>query len=457
MTQPAFDFGDEALDDPANPTLTVGELADAVNQALRRSFSDGVWVRGEITGWNERGGHAYFQLADDSPGRQAVVRVQFFATARQRLRPLLAKHRLRLADGMKVRILGYLDFYGPGGTLGLKLVSLDPRFTLGDLAQQRDQVLRRLAADGSLDTNRRHPLSPVPLRVGVVTSAGTAAWHDFHNELERCGLGFRIVLADTRVQGPEAARRVARAVIALSQQAVRQAGRVDGLDVIVVIRGGGSRNDMATFDAEPIARAIAAAPVPVLTGLGHEIDRSVADEVAHTSLKTPTACAAHLVLAVRRYLTDAEQRFGSITEVSATRLARAEQVLGERAQRIARRTQAAVERADERLAERAARLRSGSARPLLESDQHLRRGARQLATRVPQLLVAEERHLTAVEGRVRALDPVNVLARGWTITRRADGRVVRRPDELDVDDVLITQFATGTRRSRVVPSGEDET
>ncbi|MGI9052026.1 MAG: exodeoxyribonuclease VII large subunit [Ilumatobacteraceae bacterium] len=456
MTQPAFDFGDEALDDPANPTLTVGELADAVNQALRRSFSNGVWVRGEITGWNERGGHAYFQLADDSPGRQAVVRVQFFATARQRMRPLLAKHRLRLADGMKVRIFGHLDFYGPGGTLGLKLVSLDPRFTLGDLAQQRDQVLRRLVADGALDANRRHPLSPVPLRVGVVTSAGTAAWHDFHDELERCGFGFRIVLADTRVQGPEAARRVARAVLALSQQAVREADGPGGLDVIVVIRGGGSRNDLATFDAEPIARAIAAAPVPVLAGLGHEIDRSVADEVAHTSLKTPTACAAHLVQAVRRYLTDVEQRFATITEVCSARLTRSEQQLGERAQRIVRRTQAAVDRADERLAERATRLRSGAPRPLIECELHLQRCARQIPTRVAQLLVGELRQLEAVEGRVRALDPVNVLARGWTITRRADGRVVRRPDELDVDDVLITQFAAGTSRSRVVPSGGDE-
>ena len=159
MTQPAFDFGDEALDDPANPTFTVSELADAVNGALRRTFSDGIWVRGEIQGFSERGGHAYFTLGDDTPGRQANLRVQFFANARMRLRPLLQKHRLRLADGMKVRIFGHLDFYAPAGSLGLKMSDLDPRFTLGDLAQQRDQVLRRLAADGSLDANGRRRLS----------------------------------------------------------------------------------------------------------------------------------------------------------------------------------------------------------------------------------------------------------------------------------------------------------
>jgi len=446
MTQPAFDFGDEALDDPANPTYTVSELADAVNSVLRRGFSDGVWVRGEIQGWSERGGHAYFSLADDSPGRQAVVRVQLFANARMRLRPLLAKHRLRLADGMKVRIFGHLDFYAPGGQLGLKMSDLDPRFTLGDLAQQRDQVLRRLAAEGALDVNGRLPLSRVPMRVGVVSSAGTAAWHDFHDELARSGFGFRIVLADTRVQGPGAARRVTRAIQALSSHAGRPGA--GGLDVIVVIRGGGSRNDLATFDAEPIARAIAAAPVPVLTGLGHEIDRSVADEVAHTSWKTPTACAQSLVQSVALYMTAVERRYEAIVVGARTRLATADRTLSERAHRIARRTHAAVERADERLGVRIDRLRAGSHRPLSHGARRLRTVGERLVARTPQLLTAEERHLVSIEARVRSLDPVNVLARGWSITRTADGRLVRSPTDVTDGEALTTQFASGSLRSR---------
>ena len=450
MTQPAFDFGDEALDDPANPTFTVSELADAVNGALRRTFSDGIWVRGEIQGFSERGGHAYFTLGDDTPGRQANLRVQFFANARMRLRPLLQKHRLRLADGMKVRIFGHLDFYAPAGSLGLKMSDLDPRFTLGDLAQQRDQVLRRLAADGSLDANKRRRLSAVPLRVGVVSSAGTAAWHDFHDELVRSGYGFQLVLADTRVQGPEAGRRVARAITALSIHATQR-----GLDAIVVIRGGGARNELATFDAEPIARAIAAAPVPVLTGLGHEIDRSVADEVAHTSLKTPTACAAHLVGLVGQYLGAVEQRYASVLGAADAEIDRSSRALLERAHRIARRTHAAVERADERLGTRARRVRAAVDRPLAEGDRRLVAAARRLRTRVPQLLVAEDRHLANLDARVRSLDPVNVLARGWSITRTADGRIVRDPADVAVGDLLLTELAAGPVRSRVEPDGKD--
>ena len=342
--------------------------------------------------------------------------MQFFARARARLRPLLTQHRLRLAVGMKVRIFGRLELYAPSGSLGLTMTDLDPRFTLGDLAQQREQVLRRLVADGSVDANRRRPLGPVPLRIGVVSSAGTAAWHDFHDELERSGFGFQLVLADTRVQGPTAARRVTRAVESLTAHHRRH-----GLDVVVLIRGGGARNELAVFDAEPIARAIAACPVPVWTGLGHEVDRSVADECAHTSFKTPTACAVALVQAVAAYLQTSEQAYAAVLARAGEDLAAAERRLVERAHRIARRTHAAVERADERLAVRVDRLRSRASGPLREADGRIERQAQRLAQRVPQLLAAEARHLDGLEARVRALDPALLLARGWTITRTGDG------------------------------------
>ena len=393
MTQPAFDFGEE-LDDAANPTYTVSELADAVNQTLRRGFSDGVWVRGEIQGWNERGGHAYFSLCDDSPGRQAVVRVQFFAPARNRLRPLLAKHRLRLADGMKVRIFGHLDFYAPSGQLGLKMVDLDPRFTLGDLAQQRDQVLRRLAADGSLDANRRHRLGPVPLRLGVVASPGTAAWHDFHDELQRSGFGFHVVLAGTRVQGPDAPRLVSRAVTALSHHARRY-----GLDAIVLIRGGGARNELATFDAEVIARAIVACPVPVLTGLGPR-DRPQRRRRGRAHVAEDADRVRGGAGPRGRRLRDGGRagvrrgRCGGSHHDAAAPRRRSSSA----ARRIAGRTHAAVDRADERLGGRVHRLRTGAHRPIVDSSRHLALLTARLATRAPQVLGAEERHLDRHRG-----------------------------------------------------------
>jgi len=455
VSQPAFDFADDELDDAANPTYSVGELADAINDALRRGFSDGVWVRGEISGWSDRGQHAYFTLIDDADnsdtdGRRggngrgkAVVNVQFFANARMRLRPMLQKNRLRLADGMKVRVFGYLDYYAPNGRIGLKMSGLDPKYTLGDIAQSRDEVIRRLVADGLLDANKRHQLSPVPLRVGVVTSVGTAAWHDFHDELQRSAMGFALSVIDTRVQGDVAESMVAAAITALSRRV--------GLDAIVLIRGGGARNELAVFDAERIARAIAASPIPVLTGLGHEVDRSVADEVAHTSLKTPTACAGELIARAARYTAETEAAFVAIVRESHQGLTAAATDLSETAHRIARRTHAAVERADERLGMRVDALARVAPASLERADQRLADAQRRVLERASTVIERAESRLAVTTARVAALDPAVQLARGWSITRRADGSVVRSIDDVSTGDAITTALADGSLNSTVGP------
>jgi exodeoxyribonuclease VII large subunit len=450
VSQPAFDFGDDELDDAANPTYSVGELAEAINDTLRRGFSDGVWVRGEITGWSDRGQHAYFTLVDDADasdgsgnGRgKAVLNVQFFANARMRLRPMLQKNRLRLGDGMKVRVFGYLDYYAPNGRIGLKMTGIDPKYTLGDIAQSRDEVIRRLVADGLLDANKRRLLSAIPLRVGVVASVGTAAWHDFHDELRRSALGFALTVVDTRVQGEFAEEMVAVAVITLSR-------RTD-LDAVVVIRGGGARNELAVFDAERIARAIASSPIPVLTGLGHEVDRSVADEVAHTALKTPTACAGELIARAARYSADTEAAFSSIVRESQHALDAATTDLSETAHRIARRTHAAVERADERLGMRVDTLSRTAPACLGAADRRLLDAQRRLPARAAALLDRATGRLDVTAARIGALDPAVQLARGWSITRRADGTILRSVDDVGVDDTISTALADGTVTSTVI-------
>ncbi len=443
MSQPELDFGtsDGAGNDlQPEGTFTVSQLADLINTRLRAGFDDGVWVRGEIQGWSSRGPHAYFTLADDQSETKAVVAVAFFAPQRERLRRLLDKHRLSLGDGIKVRIHGFLDYYAPTGRLSLKMSGIDPRFTLGDLAQQRDQVLRRLVANGLIDANKRKPLARIPLRVGVVTSVGSAAWHDFENELTRSGIGFDLAVCDVRVQGERAEAMVAGAITVLSRRP---------LDAIAVIRGGGARNELAVFDTEAIAVAIARSPVPVLTGLGHEVDRSVADEVAHTSFKTPTACANALVAAAQAYLASAERTFAGIVTAARERIDGAEQRLGDRAHRIARRTHAAVGRAEEGLAMRAATVRAGAARQLASAERRIDQHALRVRTRPMQVVGSEQRHLDGLAARLRALDPVVMLARGWTMTRAADGSIIRSPESVHDGDVIATQFATGSITSRV--------
>lgn len=436
MSQPAFDFGDEPHDDPTNPTYTVGELADAINEQLRRGFSDGVWVRGEIDGLRHSGPHTYFSLVEHQDRGKAVLNVSLFAPMKRNLTPLLKKNRLELGNGMKVRIFGQLDYYAPNGRLGLKMAGIDPRFTLGELSQARDATVRRLVASGLFDANRNRAMSPVPLRIGVVASVGTAAWHDFHGELERSGFGFRLAVCDTRVQGEAAEQSVAAAI--------RTLGRRADLDCVVVIRGGGARNELATFDAEVIAVAIGTSPLPVLTGLGHEIDRSVADEIAHLALKTPTACAGALVESVARYRDTTEQRWAAVTALAERSLADATTVLSERAHRIARRTHAAVERADERLTTRQQRLTTLPRRQLSGAEDTVDRAMSGLVRRPLELLAGEQRGVDHLAARLALLDPVNLLRRGWSITHTADGRIVRSITDVARGDRLTTRVPDGT-------------
>lgn len=441
MSQLSFgdDFGLD-VDAGADPTYSVTEVAEAINGALRSRFYEGLWVRGEIQGYNVRGPHAYFRLVEDGDEGKAVLNVQFFAPAQNRLRPVLAKHRLRLTDGLRVRIYGHLDFFAGSGQLGLKMSGIDPRFTLGDLAQQRTEVVRRLVAGGLYDANRRRPLPVVPLRVGVVTSLDSAAWADFRHELERSGFAYRLRVADVRVQGELAVAQISAAVTALG-------GRGD-IDVVVLIRGGGARSELATFDHEQIATAIATSAVPVFTGLGHETDTSVADEVAHRSLKTPTACAVALVEAVQAYRERTELTWQAIERSVLRSVERAEQRLTDGSRRIRQRTVAAVERAGDRLDQRADRLARGGRSTLELADRSLSTASAALA-RVPARLVAESRHLDGAEARVRLLDPVNTMARGWSITRTADGRTIRDPGTLRRGEQIVTTFAAGSAVSTV--------
>ena len=445
-SQPGFDLEfdghDPALheDDGGVPTFSVGELADAINGALRRKFSDGVWVRGEIQGWSVRGPHAYFRLVEDTDDGKAAINIQFFAPAQARLKPLLMKNRLRLADGLKVRIFGHLDFFAPSGQLGLKMSGIDPRFTLGEMALQRDDVVRRLVATGLYDRNRGRRVPAAPLRIGVVASTASAAWADFMHEIERSTLAFQLRVIDVRVQGEWAVTEVTAAV--------RTLARHRDLDALVIIRGGGSRSELATFDHEAIATAIALAPIPVFTGIGHEIDRSVADEVAHTALKTPTACAAALVEHVVAFQQRTELLWTAIERRAERDVTAAAADVAELANGIRLRVIAAVERADERLSQRARRVGIGASRVVERAETRLKVAAAAVG-RTPQRLDPELRHLDAVEQRVRLLDPVHTMARGWSITRTADGHTVRDAAQVQPGDQIITTFANGTARSRV--------
>jgi exodeoxyribonuclease VII large subunit len=369
---------------------------------------------------------------------------------------------VRITAGTDVRIRGRLDWYAPRGQLQLRMTAIDPAYTLGQLEMARAELIARLTEEGLLRANSRHALPIAPLRVGLITSEGSAAEADFLDELRRSGFAFEVLRVDTRVQGTDAARSIASAIRMVATHRPQ---------VVALVRGGGARTDLAAFDDEAVARAIAACPVPVLTGIGHEVDTSVADDVAHTAAKTPTACAQLLVARVGAVAASLDGLWAAIATCAVRGVARHDERLLGQARHLSRGAQVALDRGSTRLEAVADRSRraslagldtatrrldghrgriTGAARSHLRAAEVLvAAGERRVAHRAPRALAEAERALGTVEARVRALDPERTLARGWSITRGPDGRVLRSPADVAVGDELTTVLAGGEVRSTV--------
>lgn len=412
-----FEAGDPG--DSGEPTLSVSQFIDVVNGVLRETFGGGLWVQGEIEGFNGRGKHAYFNIVERDGDNKAALSISIWQGNMTRLRPLLAKHRLELADGIKVRIFGTPDVWAQRGSFGFKVTNIDPRFTLGDLAGQRDEVIRKLKEQGLYDANRKLLVPLVPLRIGLITSVGSAAHADVMHELENSGFGYHVLVQDVRVQGEDAAPTIVAALQSL--------GRRQDLDVLMLVRGGGSRTDLLAFDSQEIAAAIATCGLPVFTGIGHEIDVSVADEVASQSFKTPTACAGAIGDLIRLYVDETEANWHEIAASATIQLQAAERRLTERATQVRTRIIDALQHA---------------ATVLSVASDRIRR-------RPFDVLAISGKYIDSAAQRMRLLDPVSVMARGWTITRNSSGVVVRNAAQLKSGDVLITSFQDGTALSEV--------
>jgi exodeoxyribonuclease VII large subunit len=435
--------------DDAEPTFSVAELNQAIVGALVDAFPRQLWVRGEVAQLRvSANGHAYFDLCEKDERRdhvRAKVSVMLWRDTRSGVNRTLRDAGVTLGDGVEVRVRGRLDLWPPAGRLQLVMTGIDPVFTVGRLAANRDRVLRLLTAEGVVGRQARLEVPPVPLRVGLVTSTGSAAYHDFVHELEVSGHAFCVFPVDVRVQGQGADRRIMYALNRL-----RAAHEATGLDVIVLARGGGARSDLSPFDSERLARLIADMPIPVITGIGHEVDRTIADEVAHTCAKTPTAAASMLVGTVDDYCARLARIAHRLSVRARGACASAARDTADIAQRIARSAPIAIVREQRGLDTQRRRVVEHARRRLRDADAARERHRGRLRAVATGALRGERHRVEASTQRLRALDPQRVLERGYTITRAADGRVVRAAASVDVGTVLVTETADGSVRSRVV-------
>ena len=412
-SSPEATFGDE--DDE---TFSVSEFVKTVNQSIKQRFGRGVWLHGEIQEMKTPN-HVYFTLVDQDGDKKAVLSASIWQGVYQSMRAKLAESGLQLADGLKVRVFGEPDLYAGNGRFSFKVSKIDPRFTLGDLIAQREEVVKQLKLKKLYDANRAVDLALVPLRVGIITSIGSAAHADVLKTFKDSKIGFTIFVHDARVQGEDS---VSSVVAALQTMDVRK-----DLDLLLLVRGGGAKNDLIAFDSLQIATAIANCRLPVFTGIGHETDFSVADEVANQSHKTPTACATAVIEIVREFIESTEQVWDGIATLALRELELSASHLADRANKIGSKVLDALAGASKRLAMTAQRIKH----------------------RPEEIFRLEKSSLDAFADRVRLLDPVNTMARGWSITRNMAGNIVRDVTKLKTGDKLVTTFANGSTASTI--------
>ena len=379
------------------PAVTVGQFSEVVNQLLSSAFDGGVWIEGEIEGLKKPNPHLYFSLIENVDGKKAQANINLFAGNLRAIQTKLRQQGLELKDGLRVRLYGIPDYYAPFGKLSIKAEDIDTQFTVGDVAAKREALLKALLEKGVDKLNKRRPVPLVPLRLGVVSSSQAAGWADAERQLLESGFGFSVSFIDVRVQGDDAPPQVVAALNTLSRR--------DVIDVVLLMRGGGSKSDLAAFDDERIALAISQCRHPVFTGLGHQIDTSIADIVAHTAHKTPTACAQAVIALVEEFLSDLASAQNQLRLLTVNSLLRARG-----------RVSMAIER---------------------------------LTTRPRNALERQKQILEMRASTVRLLDPAVTMARGWSITRDSNGNVVRSTDQVSAGDVLVTSLAQGSITSRV--------
>jgi exodeoxyribonuclease VII large subunit len=402
--------GDEPAGAESERVWQVCEVNRAVRFELEGNWAD-VWIEGELGDVSRAGsGHVYFTLCDEKEPAQ-LRGVMFKSDAR--------RAKARLEGGARVRMRGTLSLYEARGSFQL-IARLAVPAGDGDLAAQFERVRKQLEAEGLFDVARKRPLPRLPRVVGVVTSAQGAALHDVVRVASgRCPV--RIVVSDCRVQGESAPASIVAALEAVQ--------RLPGLDVVIVTRGGGSAEELGAFNDERVARAVAACRVPVVSGVGHEVDVSICDLVADVRAATPSN-AAELVVPDREALLRALEASARGLERAMEGRLGAERLKLERLSGRARRHDPRAQLGRDRRALEALGTRlAGTARRWLH-DRHARLG-----------------QLTA---RLDAMSPLAVLARGYAIAlSERTGRAVVSADDVEVGEHLRVRLSEGELRARV--------
>ena len=417
--------------EPSDAAWSVSRLCRAVADALDARFNP-VRVRGEISGFSRAAsGHCYFSLKDEG----GQIRCAMFRRAAGLL-------DFSPRDGELVEVQGRLGVYEARGDLQLIVESMQ-RAGQGALFEQFLRLKAKLEAEGLFDAERKRGLPAQPRAIGVVTSPGAAAWHDVMTALQRRVPHIPVRMAPALVQGQGAAATLAQALQNLYVWTAEDHPSEPPVDVILLVRGGGSIEDLWAFNDEQLARVIAMSPVPVISGVGHETDFTIADFVADVRAPTPTAAAEMAATARDELLQVAEHLAHRLSQGVVRQLDRQAQRLDTVVARLGR-PQAVLARQSQALDRLALRLRSAPATTLTGGRHGLERQSDRLQHGLALALQQHTQRCERLDLRLAALDPQRVLERGYAWLSDSDGHALTRVGQLSTGQNVQATLADGT-------------
>jgi exodeoxyribonuclease VII large subunit len=438
---------------PERRTWTVRDLVAAVRTHIEREYTD-VWVEGEISNFRAHdSGHLYFTLKDQNAQLNAVM---FRSQAR-----LL---RFRPENGMQVVVRGRITIYEDRGQLQISAEYVEPKGA-GALQIAFEQLKAKLEAEGLFDAGRKRAIPALPSRIAMVTSPQAAALRDILNVLQRRHHSANVLIFPAQVQGEAAASEVAGGI--------RYFNRTRTADVIIVARGGGSAEDLAAFNDEGLARAVAASRIPVISAVGHETDFTIIDFVADLRAPTPSAAAElvirsrqeveeqlaglgqrlekaarYLLLIARQSLTELAQHraFGLMTDGIRRQQQRADDL----SNRLLHAQRGILESRRRRFETLAAAVRHYDARRVLQGmrkDLEMKAGAAAAAIRT--ILLRRGARLEQVSRQIEALSPVAILERGYALVFNSAGKLLKDASQANVGEEISARLARGTLAATV--------
>jgi exodeoxyribonuclease VII large subunit len=398
--------------------ISLYQFNQYVKQVISVNFDEPVWVRCELASVRHNKGHVYLELVENNAvSQQVVAQMSAVIWAGDYLRisgKLENQASQVLKTGAEVQLLVDLSYHERYG-LKMNVRDVDVYFTLGKMEMLRRDILLRLQREERVDRNKAWTLPLVVQRIAVISSPTAAGYHDFMAHIDQNPFGYALAstLFPSSMQGEQVARDITRHLRGMKKS---------DFDAVVIIRGGGSKLDLADFDSYELGLAISECPIPVLTGIGHEIDVSIADMIAHTSCKTPTAVADFLLTRMRNF----------------------DQSLGVMAADLYRLTHHTLDRASRRISQWEQDLHWQAKHILLRQTDWLQQMAFQIKTAAYRQLDVEQEKMQQFAKSLELLDYTKVLARGFSITADLEGQVLRSVKGLSTGDELRITLTDGT-------------